>query len=94
MVLPPPLAAGPFSILVGTFDTARQFDQFQAALRAQRLPAYFIDVYMAPGDIQRRLFIGRYSTREEADAVRQKLGPAMNDARVILGEMERYRFIP
>ena len=94
VVLPPPLSAGPFSILIGTFDTARQFDQLEAALRAQRLPAYFIDVYMGPGDIQRRLFIGRYSTREEADAVRQKLGPAMNDARVITGEMERYRFIP
>jgi general secretion pathway protein A len=94
VVLPPPLSAGPFSILIGTFDTARRFDQLEAALRAQRLPAYFIDVYLAPGDIQRRLLVGRYATREEADAVRQKLGPAMNDARVIPGEMERFRFIP
>ena len=49
-------------------------------------------MFMAPGDLQRRLLVGRYSTREEADAVRQKLGPAMNDARVIPGEFERFRY--
>ena len=40
---------------------------------------------MAPDDVRRRVLVGRYPTREEADAVRQKLGPAFNDARVILG---------
>ena len=91
---PPPPAAGSFSVLVGTFDTALQVDRVEAVLRAQGLPVYLIDVLMAPGDLRRRLLVGRYPTREEADAVRQKLGPAMTDARVIPGEIERLRIVP
>ena len=94
VALPPPFIAGSFSVLVGTFTTAREFEQIEASLRAQRLPVYFIDLYMAPGDIQRRLLIGRYPTREEAEAVRQKLGPSLTEARVISGESERYRLVP
>lgn len=91
---PPPAVPGSFSVLVGTFDTARQVDQLEAELRAQRLPVYLIDVLVAPGDLQRRVLVGRYSSREEADAVRQKLGPAMNAARVIPGAVERLRLVP
>ena len=91
---PPPAVAGSFSVLVGTFDTVRQVDQLEAELRAQRLPVYLIDVLVAPGDLQRRVLVGRYSSREEADAVRQKLGPAMNAARVIPGAVERLRTVP
>ncbi|MDP2053823.1 MAG: SPOR domain-containing protein, partial [Acidobacteriota bacterium] len=91
---PPPAVAGSFSVLVGTFDTARQVDQLEAELRAQRLPVYLIDVLVAPGDLQRRVLVGRYSSREEADAVRQKLGPAMNAARVVPGTVERFRIVP
>jgi len=94
VILPPPPVDDSFSVLIGTFNTARQVDQLEAALRAQRLPVYFIDLFMAPGDIQRRLLIGRYPTREAADAVRQKLGTSMDDARVIPGEMERFRMVP
>ncbi|MDP2320170.1 MAG: AAA family ATPase [Acidobacteriota bacterium] len=93
-IAPPPAVAGSFSVLVGTFDTARQVDQLEAELRAQRLPVYLIDVLMAPGDLQRRVLVGRYATREEADAVRQKLGPAMNAARVVPGAVERMRVVP
>jgi len=81
-------------VLVGTFDSARQVELREAALRAQRLPIYLIDVILAPGDVRRRVLIGRYATREEADAVRQKLGPAMDEARVIPGELERLRILP
>ena len=91
---PPPPVAGSFSVLVGTFDTARQVDRLEAELRTQRLPVYLLDVVIAPGDVQRRVLIGRYPTQEEADAVRQKLGPTMNQARVIPGEIERLRTVP
>ena len=37
---------------------------------------------------------GRDFTREDADAVRQKLATSMNDARVIPGELERLRVVP
>lgn len=91
---PPAPVAGSFSVLVGTFDTARQVDRLESALRAQRLPVYLLDVRVAPGDLHRRVLVGRYSTREEADVVRQKLGPTMNQARVIPGEIERLRIVP
>ena len=94
LIGPPPPIAGSFSVLVGTFDTTRQVEVREAALRAQRLPVYLIDLIMAPGDIRRRILIGRYPTREEADAVRQQLGPAMNESRVIPGERERLRIVP
>ncbi len=91
---PPPPVAGSFSVLVGTFDTAAQVARLEAELRAQRLPVYMLDVMIAPNDLQRRVLVGRYPTREEADAVRQKLGPAMNQARIIPGETERLRIVP
>jgi general secretion pathway protein A len=94
VVGPPPAVPGSFSVLVGTYDTARQVSQFETLLRTQQLPVYMLDVVMAPGDLRRRLLVGRYPTREEADAVRQKLGPAMSDARVIPGEVERMRIVP
>ena len=94
LIGPPPPIAGSFSVLVGTFDTTRQVEVREAALRAQRLPVYLIDLIMAPGDIRRRILIGRYPTPEEADAVRQQLGPAMNESRVIPGELERLRIVP
>lgn len=91
---PPPAVPGSFSVLVGTFDNAREVDLREAALRAQRLPVYLIDVMVAPGDLRRRILVGRYPTREEADAVRQKLGPSMDEARVIPGELELRRLVP
>ena len=91
---PPPPIPGSFSVLIGTFDSARRVDLIDAALRAQRLPVYMLDVFFAPADIRRRVLVGRYPTQEEADTVRQKLGPAMNAARVIPGELERLRLVP
>lgn len=91
---PPPPIPGSFSVLIGTFDAARRVEVVDAALQAQRLPVYMLDVIMAPGDIRRRVLVGRYPSQEEADAVRQKLGPTMNDARVIPGELERLRLVP
>jgi general secretion pathway protein A len=94
VVGPPPPMPGSFSVLVGTYDSARHVEIIDALLRAKLLPVYMIDVPFAPGDMRRRVLIGRYPTREEADGVRQKLGANMNDARVIPGELERLRVVP
>ena len=91
---PPPAIAGSFSVLVGTFDTARQVAQLETALREQRLPIYFLDVLVGPGDLRRRVLIGRFPTREEADAVRQALGTTMTEARVVPGALERMLVVP
>ena len=90
---PPPQIAESFSVLIGTFDTPRRVEILEAALRAQQLPVYLIDLKFAPGDIRRRVLVGRYLTREEADAVRLKLGPSIN-ARVIAGDDELLSEIP
>jgi hypothetical protein len=66
----------------------------ESALRSQRLPVYAIDVWFGVDDIRRRVLVGRYPTREDAEAVKQKLGPAMNDARVIPGAIEWLRLVP
>jgi type II secretory pathway predicted ATPase ExeA len=91
---PPPPMAGSFSILIGTFDSARQAEVVERALREQRLPIYKLDVLQPAGDVVRRIYIGRYATREEAEQVRARLGPPLNAARVIPGELERMRVIP
>ena len=93
-IAPPPPMPGSFSVLVGTYDSARQVAVVESALRSQRLPVYLIDIPFAVGDIRRRVLVGRYPTREEADAVREKLGSATSDARVIPGEIERVRIVP
>jgi len=91
---PPPPRPGSVSILIGTFDNIRQAQAVETALKGQKLPVYMIDMLMAPGDMQRRILIGRYPTREEADALRAKIGSLANAARVIPGEQERQRIIP
>jgi cell division septation protein DedD len=90
----PPLVLGSFSILIGTYDSARQVALVERALRLQKHPIYVVDVLMAPGDRQRRVLLGRYASREEAERVRDSLGPVLNSSRVIPGEMERFRVIP
>jgi general secretion pathway protein A len=91
--VPPPIA-GSFTILLGTFDNARQAQLAEQKARLQQLEPYAIDVVMAPGDIQRRLLIGRFVTREEAEAVRTKLATAFAGARVISGWQEGLRVLP
>ncbi len=91
---PPPLLAGSFSVLIGTYDSARQVSLVERALSAQKLPVYMVDVLMAPGDLQRRVLLGRYATREQAEQARDSLGPGLSSSRVIRGEMERFRAIP
>jgi general secretion pathway protein A len=91
---PPPPAAGSFSVLIGTYDSSREVDLVDRALRTRQLPVYTVDVLMAPGDLQRRVLIGRYPTREDAENVRNALGAELSASRVIAGELERLRIIP
>ena len=90
--IPPPIA-GSFALLVGTYDNARDVQRVEALLRARQQAPYAIDILMAPGDLQRRLLLGRYATREEAEAARAKLGKDFAAAVVILGWQERLRVI-
>ena len=91
-IIPPPLP-GSFSIVVGTYDSARTSQIVEAMLGAQKIEFYEIDIAMAPDDIHRRVLIGRFATRGDADAALQKLGPAFATARVIPGNTERARVL-
>ena len=91
---PPPMP-GSFSILVGTYDSARQVELIERSLRDRKLPVYMIDVLQPAGDILRRIYLGRYATREEAERVRAGLDPVLStSSRVIPGEIERMRVLP
>ena len=89
-LVPPPVAES-FSIVVGTYDNAREAQRAESALREQNLAPYTIDILMAPDDVRRRLLLGRFATRDEAEAARAKLGPLSDNARVIIGWSERFR---
>jgi general secretion pathway protein A len=92
---PPPPVPGSFSILIGTYDSARQVELVERALRARRLPVYTVDVLQPAGDLLRRVYVGRYPTREQAETARAGLDPMLaTSARVIPGEIERMRLIP
>ena len=92
-VIPPPLP-GSFVIVVGTYDNARKAQQMDTELRTRKIEPYYIDLVMAPEDVQRRLLIGRFATREEAEAARAKLGPLFADTRIIRGSQERLPVLP
>jgi general secretion pathway protein A len=88
--VPPPIADS-FSIMIGTYDNLRDVERAAAALRAQQVAPYQIDVVMGPEDVRRRLLIGRFRGREEAEAALEKLGPAFPNAQIIYGWEERLR---
>ena len=89
-LIPPPIADS-YAIVIGTYDNARMAQVAESVLRGQKLKPYFVDIQIAPEDVRRRILLGRFATRAEAEAVRQKLGPAFADAQVILGWQERLR---
>ena len=90
--IPPPIP-GSFSLLIGTYDNARDVQQVEALLKARQQAPYTIDILMGPDDLQRRLLLGRYATREEAEAVRVTLGKDLATAVAIRGWQERLRAI-
>jgi general secretion pathway protein A len=89
--VPAPIADS-FSIIIGTYDSAREVERVEAMLRAQQLVPYQIDIVVGPEDVRRRLLIGRFRVRGEAEAALKKLGPSFADAQVIYGWQERFRF--
>ena len=90
--IPLPMA-GSFSVVIGTYDNAREAQKVEAALKEKQLMPYTIDIVMGPEDVQRRILLGRFLTREEAEAAREKLGPHFATARVIPGTQERLRVL-
>lgn len=92
-VVPPP-EAGPYSVLVGTFDSYLQVARVCGELRTRGLPFYTVDLSFGAGDVRRRVLVGRFPTREAAEAARGKLEGVVADARVIPGELERLRAVP
>jgi len=86
--VPPPLP-GSFSILIGTYDDVKEAQDTETTLREQKLSPYTIDILAAPDDVQRRILLGRFATREEAEAAREQLGPQFTTARIIRGSQER-----
>ena len=89
---PPPHVPGSFSVLVGAYNSLKQADAVEAQLRAMKLEPYEVDIQIEPGDIRRRVLIGRFPSRAEAEAARQKLGEAFRTSVVILGIRERNRY--
>lgn len=92
-MLPPAPQPGSFVILIGTFDNARQVQVADAQLAAQKQKPYYIDILMAPGDLQRRMLLGRFPTRDAADAALKALNPPIAGARVLPSEQERLRVL-
>jgi general secretion pathway protein A len=89
--LPGPPVEGSFSILIGTYDSIRQVDLIERSLSRENLPVYMIDVLVAPGDVRRRVMVGRFATREEAETMRATLRLMMIPSQVIPVELERLR---
>lgn len=90
--IPPPLF-GSFAILIGTYDSARDVQRVEQLLKTRQKTPYQIDIFMGPEDVQRRVLLGRYATREEAESTRLQLGSAFSTARVIPSAQERLRVI-
>ena len=86
---PPPISAGAYSVLAGSYDTPRQATLAENILRMQNLPVFAIDVRGGDGILRRRLFVGRFPAREQAVATQQKLGSAFISSRVTTADQER-----
>ena len=91
----PQAIPGSFAVVVGTYDNAFEAKKIEMVLRGLGAGTiYTIDIVMAPEDVQRRILLGRFLSREEAEAAREKLGPRFTSARVIPGSQERLRVLP
>ncbi|HUQ86109.1 MAG TPA: AAA family ATPase [Vicinamibacterales bacterium] len=85
----PAPVSGSFAIVIGTYDNVKEAQHAETKLREQKLAPYTIDIVMAPDNIQRRILLGRFPTREEAEAAREQLDRQFTSARVIRGSQER-----
>ena len=85
---PPPYTAGIYSVVIGTYATPRQATDAETILRSRRLPVFALDLPYSDG-IRRRLFLGRYPTRQEAEKARADVAAVFKDARVVTPSLER-----
>jgi general secretion pathway protein A len=86
-MLPPPISEGAFAVLIDTFESPRECALAEESLRARTLPLYAVDLRF-PDAVRRRLFVGRYQTREEAEKLRTDLAREFPSARVVTAETE------
>ena len=87
LAVPPP-AGGAFSVLIDTYATPREVSGAELMLDARSLRYYAIDIPYSEG-MRRRLLVGRYATREDAERVRSNLAPLFANARVVTTATER-----
>ncbi|HUE89258.1 MAG TPA: AAA family ATPase [Vicinamibacterales bacterium] len=78
---PPPAFPGSHAVIVGTFSTPREASAVEQVLRERALPVYALDLRFADG-VRRRLLIGRYRSRAEAEKARADIATTFADARV------------
>lgn len=78
---PPPAFPGSHAVIVGTYRTPGEASAVERTLRARALPVYAIDLRFVDG-VRRRLLIGRYRSRAEAEKARADLETVFAGARV------------
>jgi general secretion pathway protein A len=86
---PPPVTTSGYSVLVGAFDDPRDASRAERVLRTQRMPVFAIDLRSTDGSIRRRLFVGRFATRDLAEAAQQKVATVFPSARLTTPTEER-----
>jgi general secretion pathway protein A len=87
--LSPPIGTAGYSVLVGSFEDPRDASRAERVLRTQNLPVFAIDLAGRDGAIRRRLFVGRFATRDLASAAQQKVASVFPAARLISPSEER-----
>ena len=80
-LMPPPAFPGSHAVIVGTYRTPQEASKVERTLRERSLPVYAIDLRYLDG-VRRRLLIGRYRSRAEAEKARADLESVFTDARV------------
>ena len=86
---PPPPGVRGYSVLVGSFDDPRDASRVERVLRTQNFPVFAIDLAGRDGAVRRRLFVGRFATRDLASAAQQKVAFAFPSARLTTPSEER-----
>jgi general secretion pathway protein A len=86
---PPPLGTSGYSVFVAAFDRPRDAARAESVLRARHLPVYAIDVRTDDGPVRRRLFVGRFASRSQADAAHKEVAAVFTSARVTTPAQER-----
>lgn len=79
---PPPPGSGFFSVFVAVFRDPRDAARAERVLRTQNLPLFAIDLPGQDGQMQRRLFAGRFPSRAVATTAQQKVASIFPSARV------------